>query len=160
MRSEVRFPECLPFFFVYRFFSSLILGTLCGFTTGYLDLIDYYYTKLLYDVRVCICIYLSCISAAAAPCVAILLLLPLQCYCLLLLLVIVCRVTLFVPVVYLLHLIPVFSFSSFKHDLFFMYPLAVLLSHVQPRFTYNTYHTSSVITGMRGAKAGVNPSCN
>ena len=35
-----------------------------------------------------------------------------------------------------LHLIPVFSFSSFKHDLFLICTLAVL-SHVQPRFTYN-----------------------
>ena len=33
----------------------------------------------------------------------------------------------------LLHLIPVFYFSSSKHDLFLMYTLAVL-SHVQPRF--------------------------
>ena len=36
----------------------------------------------------------------------------------------------------LLHLIPVFSFSSLKHALFLMYSLAVL-SHAQPRFTYN-----------------------
>ena len=56
-----------------------------------------------------------------------------------------------------LHLIPVFSFSSLKHDLFTMHPLAVL-SHLQRRFfTYNTYHTSSVITDMRGAKAAVSP---
>ena len=56
-----------------------------------------------------------------------------------------------------LHLIPVFSFFSFKHDIFSMYPLAVL-SHLQQRFfTYSTYHTSSVIAGMRGAKAGVSP---
>ena len=38
-----------------------------------------------------------------------------------------------------------------------MYPLAVL-SHSRRRcFTYNTYHTSSVITGMCEAKAGVSP---
>ena len=56
----------------------------------------------------------------------------------------------------LLHLIPVFFFS-FKHDLFLMYPLAVL-SHVQPRLTYNTFHTSSLMTDMcGGAKAGVSP---
>ena len=42
-------------------------------------------------------------------------------------------------------------FSSFKFDLFFMYPLAVQW-HLRPRFAYNTF---SVITGMRGAKAGV-----
>ena len=39
----------------------------------------------------------------------------------------------------LLHLIPVFSFSSFKHDIFLMYHVAVL-SHVRPRFTCNPMH--------------------
>ena len=34
-----------------------------------------------------------------------------------------------------LNLIPVFSFSSIKHDLSFMHPLAAL-SHLPPRFTY------------------------
>ena len=73
-------------------------------------------------------------------------------YCyLLLLLVIVCRLTKFVAGS--LNLIPVFYFSSFKHGLFFMHPLA-LLSHFRPRFAYNT---SSVLSGMRGAKAGVSP---
>ena len=54
------------------------------------------------------------------------------------------------------NVIPVFPFSSFKHDLNLMYPFAVLLyrSHLRPRFAYTT---SSVITGMRGAKAGVSP---
>ena len=52
-----------------------------------------------------------------------------------------------------LSLIPVFSFSTFQHDLFLMHPLAVL-PHVRPRYTNAT---SSVITGMRGANAGVNP---
>ena len=49
-----------------------------------------------------------------------------------------------------------FNFSSLKHDLLFnvcMHPLAVL-SHLRPRFPWTT---SSVITGMRGAKAGVSP---
>ena len=55
-----------------------------------------------------------------------------------------------------LHLIPVFSFSFFKHDIFLMHALAVL-SQLQPRFTYNTYHTSSVVTGIRGAQEGVSP---
>ena len=35
-----------------------------------------------------------------------------------------------------LHLIPVFSFSSFNRDFFSTYPLAVLLSHFQRRFFY------------------------
>ena len=52
-----------------------------------------------------------------------------------------------------LNLIPVFSFSSFKHGLFLMCLLSVL-SHLRPRFAYDT---SSVVTGMRGAKAGVSP---
>ena len=51
-----------------------------------------------------------------------------------------------------LHLIPVFSFSSFQHELFLCTPWQYL-SHVHPRFVY----TSSVITGMCGAKAGVSP---
>ena len=56
-----------------------------------------------------------------------------------------------------LHLIPVFSFSSLKHDLFSLCSLAVL-SHFNRRlFAYNTYHTSLAITGMRGAKTGVSP---
>ena len=56
-----------------------------------------------------------------------------------------------------LHLIRMFSFSSFKHNAFSMYPLAVL-SHLQRRFfTYSTYNTSSAFTGMRGAKTGVSP---
>ena len=36
-------------------------------------------------------------------------------------------------------------------------PLAVLISHLQPRCTYNTCHTSSATTGTRGAKADVSP---
>ena len=51
-----------------------------------------------------------------------------------------------------LHLIPELSISSFKHEIFSMYPLAVPSRRF---FTDNTYHTTSVITGMRGAKAGV-----
>ena len=38
-----------------------------------------------------------------------------------------------------LHLIPVFPFSLFKHDLFSMYPLAVLLQLQHRFFTYSTY---------------------
>ena len=37
----------------------------------------------------------------------------------------------------LLHLIPVFSFSSFKRNSYSMYPLLAVQSHVQSRFTYN-----------------------
>ena len=43
-----------------------------------------------------------------------------------------------------LHLIPVFYFSSSQHDVFSMYPLAVL-SHFQRRFFSLTYHTSLVL---------------
>ena len=52
-----------------------------------------------------------------------------------------------------LHLILVPSFSSFKHYLFSLYPLAVP-SHLRPRLAYDT---SSVNTGVRGTKAGVSP---
>ena len=47
---------------------------------------------------------------------------------------------------------PSASFSSFKRDIFLMYPLAVLC-----RIYGLDLPTSSVITGMRGAKVGVNP---
>ena len=44
-------------------------------------------------------------------------------------------------------------FLSIQTRFILMYPLAVL-SHSRPRFAYKI---SSVITGMRGAKAGVSP---
>ena len=49
-----------------------------------------------------------------------------------------------------LNLIPVFSSSSFKPDLFLIHPLAVCC-----RIYRLDLPTSSVITGMRGAKAGI-----
>ena len=68
---------------------------------------------------------------------------------------IVCGMAQLVAVVPL-HQIPEFVYI-FQHDLFSMYTLA-LLSHLRRRFyTYNAYHTCSVVTGMRGAKVGVNP---
>ena len=80
-------------------------------------------------------LYLSCISSAAALCVAIFLLLQLKCCCKL-----AAAVCHRVPddticCCGLLHLLPAFSFSSFKHDLFLMYHLAVL-SHLRPRSSY------------------------
>ena len=51
-----------------------------------------------------------------------------------------------------LNLFPLFSFSSFKPALFFMFPLAVLC-----RIYVFDLNTTLVITGMRGAKAGVSP---
>ena len=49
------------------------------------------------------------------------------------------------------NLIPSSVFFLFKHNLFFHACLAVL-SHLRPRIAYTT---SSEITGMRGAKAGI-----
>ena len=54
------------------------------------------------------------------------------CCCVLLPFVIVCWMAEFVAGS--LSLIPVFSFSSFIRDLFLMYPLAALVSHLRPRF--------------------------
>ena len=83
-------------------------------------------------------------------CVAILVLLQLQSCCLLQLFVIMCRMPKIVAGP--LNLIPVFSFSSFKRDLFLMHPFAVL------RRIYGLdLPTSLATTGMRGAKAGVIP---
>ena len=76
-------------------------------------------------------------------CVAILLLLLQQ----QLLFVIVCRMPNFFAGS--LNLIPVFSFSSFERDLFLMHPLAVLCR------IYGLDLLRLVITGMRGANAGV-----
>ena len=106
-------------------FSFCYVETVCG---EYLDLIDYNYTLRCYTIRVCTCIYLRSTSAAAAAalqCVAILLLLQLL---LLLLTAAVGHRVLDGKMCCCgsLHLIPVVSFSSFKHDSFSMYPLAVL----------------------------------
>ena len=91
-----------------------------------------------------VCCY-AAVAAAAAAC------------CLLLLVVIVGRMAKFVSVVHSLRVIPVYSSSSFKHDLFSMHPLAIL-SHFQRRFLYLWYVSYILgITGMRGAKAGVSP---
>ena len=68
----------------------------------------------------------------------------------LLLFVIVCRMAKFAADS--LNLIPVLSFSSFKRDTLFMYHLAVLLCCIYGL----DLPASSVITGMRGAKANVN----
>ena len=50
------------------------------------------------------------------------------------------------------NLIPVVSFCAFKRKILFMYPLAILL-----RTCDLDWPTSSVITGMRGDKAGISP---
>ena len=85
VRSEVRFPEGLPFFMYAPFFFHLSSsGTVCGFTTEHLNRIDYYYADsctMLYDVFVHTChvflllllrLLLSCCccrcSAAACCC--------------------------------------------------------------------------------------------
>ena len=73
--------------------------------------------------------------------------------CFLLLFVVVYRMAIFFGGS--LKLIAVFSLSSFKRDeflCFFMYPSAVLC-----RIYGLDWPTSSVIAGMRGAKAGVGP---
>ena len=91
--------------------------------------------------------------AAAASCVAnlLLLLLPQQCCCFLLLFVVVQRIVKFVAGS--LNLIPVFSFSSFKRDIFlstpWQYRVAFMVS-ICPR-------SHSVNEGMHMAMAAVNP---
>ena len=69
-------------------------------------------------------------AAAASLCDAILLLLPQQCCCFLLLFIMY-RVAKFVAGA--LNLISVFSFSSFKRDLFLHVPLgSTAVSHLRP----------------------------
>ena len=56
-----------------------------------------------------------------------------------------------------LHLISVFYFSSFTHDLFSMYPLAVL-SHLQRRFfTYYTCYISCILGNYGHARSQGGP---
>ena len=75
-------------------------------------------------------------GAAALSVAILLLLLQQQCCCFLILYVIVCRIAKFVAGS--LNLIPVLFFSSFKRDLFLMYPLAVP-SHLRLRFAFRYY---------------------
>ena len=89
-------------------------------------------------------------GAAALSVAILLLLLQQQCCCFLLLFVIVCRMAKFVAGS--LNLIPVFPFSSFNAIYFWWYPLAALC-----RIYGLDLPTSSVIAGMREAKAGVSP---
>ena len=94
------FLFCAPFFV----FSSLFLRyRVCGFATGYLDLIDHNYTVrccTTYEYEFVYTCHVFMLLLLLLLCFAVLLLLPLQCCCLLLLFVIVCRVTQFVAVVY------------------------------------------------------------
>ena len=130
------------------FFSFCYVDTVCGFATDCLDLIDYNFYTVLQDVRVCIgsvllipacCCVVCCYTAVAAAAAA--------CCCLLLLAAAnrhrvpegkVCSRG-------SLHLIPVFSFSSFKHDFFHCTPWQYCRIFSVDFFTHNAYHTSSVL---------------
>ena len=135
----------------YCFFSFCYVDTVCGFTAEYLDLVHYNYVVrccttyeyvfvysclLLCRVLDCCCCLLllvaacCCLLLLAAACCC-LLLLAAACCCLLLLAAACCCCSSSCAGWQIcsrgsLHLIPVFFFSSFKHDLFSMYPLAVL----------------------------------
>ena len=131
-------------------FSFRYLDTVCGFTTEYLDLIDYNYTVRCCTMYEYVFAY-TCHVLLLLLCSSVLLYcLWCSCCCLLLLFVIMCRMAKFVAGP--LNLMPVYSFSSFKRDLLLMYPLAVLC-----RFYGLDLPTSSVLMDMRGAKAGVSP---
>ena len=69
-----------------------LLGIVCGFTTGYLDLIDYNYTVRCCTTYEYVFVYTCHVFVLLMLCVAIMLLL--------LLFAIVCRVTQFVAVLY------------------------------------------------------------
>ena len=115
---------------------------MCGFTTEYLDLTYYHYTVRCCKTYENVFLYTCHALLLLLLCSALLYCCCCSRCCLLLLFVIVFRKATFFAVIncILLHLIPVLPFPSFKHDLCSMYPLAVLLSHLQRRFfTYNTY---------------------
>ena len=126
---------CPVFFFFGAPFCSPLLGLApCGFTTEY-------FSNLIQTVLYCTTSIprhgFTHAECCCRCCVATLLLMLL-----LLLFVIVCPMT---KIVAGSNLIPVFSFSSFNHDVFLMYPLAVL-SHLRARFACTT---SPVITSTR-----------
>ena len=128
------------------------VDTVCCFTTGYLDVIEWNCTA-----RCCttyafafiniLVLLLLCSKLLYCCCGSYYCLLPMfhrgwdssmSCCC---------------P----LHQSPVFFFFPLQHDIFSMYTLAVL-SHLRPRFEpYNSYHIWAEGTGMRGAKVGVSP---
>ena len=95
-------------------------------STLYINMVYFsYITGMFYVYGVVLPLLLLCTGV-----VILLLLLELP------LLVMACRMTRFVAGS--LNLVPVFFFSSFKHDLFrmyYVYPLTVL-SHLRPRFVY------------------------
>ena len=150
---EGSIPVVLSFFCCVPFFSFFLLVNVCVFTTEYLDLIvDYNYSERCWTTYkyafVCTChVFTHTERCCRRSCCSV-------CYATL---AAAGTVRHRVPDGKIcccgsLHLIPVFSFSSsFKHELFLMYPLAVL-SHLQPRFTYNTYHSPPLISGMRGPR--------
>ena len=97
------------------YFSFCYVDTVCGFTTEYLDLIDYnYYTAArrtsMYSYIPACCCVVCCYTAVAVAAAA--------CCC--------CSSSCANGKICFrgsLHLIPVFSFSSSKHDFIFNVPL-------------------------------------
>ena len=142
-------------------FSFCYVDTVCGFITEYLYLRDYYYT-LLHDVRVWICMYwyipamyfcccccccswVCCYNTAVAAAAT-------ACCC--------CSSSCAGWQSLLLWFVASDSsvfFLFIKIRFIFNVPLDSTIAFTASIFTYNAYHTSSVITGMRGAKAGVSP---
>ena len=115
-----------------RFSPFWYVDTACCFTTEYLDLIDICCNTVRFGT--------TYEYALVYPCL-VLLLLPL------LLLAAAVRHRVLDGKVCSrgpLHLIPVFSFSSFKHDIFLMYPLAVL-SRFQGRFFHLLQYMSYIL---------------
>ena len=137
---------------------------MCGFTPDDLYIGPhvlqscYCCTTCLYRVRHVtavrrICMYLACIMYTECSC-------SVCCYC--------CCGSYFIATaaccyfppssagwqkMLLCNLIPVRYFSSFKHDCFFYVPLGSTVAFTTSICPH--YYTSSVIAGMRGAKAGV-----
>ena len=128
--------------------------TVCGFTTEYLDLIDYN----LYTVRCCTTYEYVFVYTCLLLWSVLLYCCCYSCCCLLLLFVIVCRTAKLL-----------LWFSASDSSVFFLFiqtrfffnaPLGSTYCRIFSVnfFTYNTHHTYILgITGMRGAKAGVSP---
>ena len=78
------------------FFSFCYVGTVCGFATEHLDLIDYNY----YTVRCCTTFEYVFVYTCLLLCIVLIYCCCCSCSCLLLLFVIVCRMAKFVPMVH------------------------------------------------------------
>ena len=149
------------FFVWYRFFNIFVRHRVCAFTSQYLDLILVYrtYTSELYAAIRCTSMYLYVLAMYFCCCSCVLLYYCCSCSsccCMLLMFVIVCRMTKIRAVVYCIWSSVFFIQTSLAFDVRTPWQYCRICSLDLP-ITGARYRVSSVITGMRAAKACVSP---